>query len=609
MNSGIHSEVHEITENSVCEIFMKRTRDNADEPCVAYRKNNVYHDITWREMGELVHSMAAWIVHSGLMRGDRAAIFSGTRYEWWVADMASLLAGVVDVPVYSTSTVSEAFYILSHSMSRICFAGSMEQASKILSVKQKLPYLEKIVIFDEEEPADPAMLTFSRAISEGSKRYDLIDPAEAQGTITHDDMATIIYTSGTTGDPKGVMLTHGNLISNVRQVHDHYRDKLSIKHEFLSFLPLSHALERMGGYYLAISSNTKVSFAEDTSTLLEDLKTVRPTSFVSVPRMFEKIYHAVQQKVRESGAVRRLIFKAAMKIGEKNINYLIHDRERRGYFAFMYALAEKLVFSRIKKNIGMDRLRFAISGGNSLSVEIAEFFMRIDIRIIEGYGLTETSPVVSAVRPDLIKTGAVGKVLEGTDVRISEDGELLIKGPQLMKGYFNDEKSTAAAFTDDGYFKTGDLGYFDDHGYLHINGRKKDIIITSAGKNISPLNIEMNLMFSKYIEQAAVIGEGRNYLTALVVPDFENLEAWAKRKSIDWKNRTDLLEHEKVRMLFKREIDRCQRNFSRVEQVKKYIIMKEPWTQENGELTPSMKVKRRVISERYSELIESMYSE
>lgn len=609
MNSKIHSEVHEITENSVCEIFIKRTRENADEACVAYRKNSVYHDISWREMGELVHCMAAWFIHSGLVRGDRAAIFSGTRYEWWVTDMASLLTGIVDVPVYSTCTASEAFYILSHSTSRICFAGNMEQASKILSLKDRLPHLEKIVIFDESEGADPSLITFSRAISEGSGHLTLIDLSEAQDKISHDDLATIIYTSGTTGDPKGVMLTHGNLISNVRQVHDHYRNKLSIKHEFLSFLPLSHALERMGGYYLAISSNTKVSFAGDISTLLEDLKTVRPTSFVSVPRMFEKIYHAVQQRVHESRPLRRLIFRAAMRIGERNINYLVHDIERRGHFALIYSLAEKLVFSRIKKNIGMDRLRFAVSGGNSLSEEIAKFFMRIDIRIIEGYGLTETSPVVSAIRPDFIKTGAVGKVLEGTEVRISEDGELLIRGPQLMKGYFNDEKSTAEAFTHDGYFKTGDLGYFDDHGYLHINGRKKDIIITSAGKNISPLNIEMNLMYSKYIEQAAVIGEGRNYLTALVVPDFELLEAWAERRGIVWKNRGDLLAHEKVRMLFKREIDRHQKNFSRVEQVKKYILMKEPWTQESGELTPSMKVKRRVINKRYATLIESMYLE
>ncbi|HPS57502.1 MAG TPA: long-chain fatty acid--CoA ligase [Spirochaetota bacterium] len=609
MSSRTHSEVHEITENSVCEIFLGRVRDNSGEACIAYKINNAYHDVSWREMGELVHCMTAWLVHAGLKRGDRAAIFSGTRYELWVADMASLLAGVVDVPVYSTNTASEACYILSHSMARICFAGDMEQAEKILSVKDKLPHLEKIVLFDEKDTGDPMMLTFSQAIAEGSMKLPMIDLDEAIKTITHDDLATIIYTSGTTGDPKGVMLTHGNLISNVRQVHEHYKNKLSIKHDFLSFLPLSHALERMGGYYLAISSNTKVSFAEDISTLLDDLKTVRPTSFVSVPRMFEKIYHAVQQRVRESNPVRRLIFRAAMKIGEKNIHYLTHDTERKGIFAFIYAIASKLVFSRIKNNIGMDRLRFAISGGNSLSAEIARFFMCIDIRIIEGYGLTETSPVVSAIRPDFIKTGAVGKVVDGTDVRISGDGEILIKGPQVMKGYFNDEISTAEAFTEDGYFKTGDLGYFDDHEYLHISGRKKDIIITSAGKNISPLNIEMNLMYSKYIEQAAVIGDGRKHLTALVVPDFEALDEWAKRRDLTCSDRKELLAHERIRILFKKEIDYHQRNFSRSEQVKKYILMEEPWTQENGELTPSMKVKRRVINERYAKLIETMYIE
>ena len=609
MNSRTHSEVHEITENSVCEIFLRRVRDNSGEPCIAYKRNNAYHDVSWSEMGELVHCMSAWLVNAGLKRGDRAAIFSGTRYEWWVTDMASLLAGIVDVPVYSTNTASEACYILSHSMARICFAGNMEQAEKILSVKDKLPYLEKIVLFDEKDTGDPMMLTFRQAIAEGLMQLHKIDLAAAQHVITPDDLATIIYTSGTTGDPKGVMLTHGNLISNVRQVHDHYRNKLSIKHDFLSFLPLSHALERMGGYYLAISSNTKVSFAEDISTLLEDLKTVRPTSFVSVPRMFEKIYHAVQQRVRESNPVRRLIFRIAMKIGEKNIHYLTHDTERKGIFAFIYAIASKLVFSRIKNNIGMDRLRFAISGGNSLSPEIARFFMRIDIRIIEGYGLTETSPVVSAIRPDFIKTGAVGKVVDGTDVRISGDAEILVKGPQVMKGYFNDERATAEAFTDDGYFKTGDLGYFDDHGYLHISGRMKDIIITSAGKNISPLNIEMNLMYSKYIEQAAVIGDGKKYLTALVVPDFEALEAWAKRRELTCSDRKELLAHESIRILFKKEIDYHQRNFSRAEQIKKYILMEEPWTQENGELTPSMKVKRRVINERYAKLIETMYIE
>jgi len=609
MNSTVRSEVHEITENSVCGIFLKRVKANADEPCVAYRKEDSFHDVTWREMGDLVHSLGAWMIHEGVIRGDRIAIFSGTRYEWWIADMASLLTGAADVPVYATNTEHEARYILDHSTACLCFTGDREQTEKVLAVRDSLPVLRKIIVFDDIRIDDPMVITFQKAIEEGRQRLDLLDPEDSQKAITPRDLATIIYTSGTTGDPKGVMLSHGDLIANVRQVHDHYRNKLTIKHDFLSFLPLSHALERMGGYYLAISTNTKVSFARDISTLLDDLKTVRPTSFVAVPRMFEKIYHAVQQRVRESRKLRRIIFAAAMRVARKNVEYLAHDRERKGIFALQYALAHRLVYSRIKNNLGMERVRFAVSGGNALSEEIARFFMGLDIRIIEGYGLTETSPVVSANRPDLIKPGAVGKIVQGTDIRISPDGEILIKGAQVMTGYYRDHAATAEAFTEDGFFKTGDLGFLDEDGYLHIMGRKKDIIITSGGKNISPMNIETNLMYSKYIEQAVVIGDGRNYLTALVVPDFENLEAWALREGITFGSRKELLLHEKVRSLFRDEIEHYQKNFSRVEQVKKYTLMDEPWSQEQGELTPSMKVKRRVINERYADIIDSMYNE
>ncbi|PKL39935.1 MAG: long-chain fatty acid--CoA ligase [Spirochaetae bacterium HGW-Spirochaetae-1] len=609
MNSTVRSEVHEITENSVCGIFLNRVKANADEPCVAYRKEDTFHDVTWREMGDMVHSLGAWMIHEGVVRGDRIAIFSGTRYEWWITDLASLLTGAADVPIYATNTAHEAYYILSHSAACLCFTGDREQTDKVLAVRDSLPALRKIIVFDDILIDDPMVITFQKAIEEGRQRLDLLNPDSAQNAITPRDLATIIYTSGTTGDPKGVMLSHGNLIANVRQVHDHYRNKLTIKHDFLSFLPLSHALERMGGYYLAISTNTKVSFARDISTLLEDLKAVRPTSFVAVPRMFEKIYHAVQQRVRESRKLRRIIFSRAMNVARKNVEYLAHDRERKGIFALRYALAHRLVFSRIKNNLGMERIRFAVSGGNALSGEIARFFMGLDIRIIEGYGLTETSPVVSANRPDLIKPGAVGKIVQGTDVRISPDGEILIRGPQVMTGYYRDDAATAEAFTDDGFFKTGDLGFFDNDGYLRVSGRIKDIIITSGGKNISPMNIETNLMYSKYIEQAVVIGDGRNFLTALVVPDFENLEAWAVREGIAFGSRKELLLHEKVRSLFSDEIDHYQKDFSRVEQVKKYTLMDEPWSQEQGELTPSMKVKRRVINERYAEIIESMYNE
>jgi len=602
------SAVHEISENSICEVFLKRVMENSGETCVAYRDGEIFKEVSWGEMGVLVHALAAWLRHEGVVIGDRTAIFSSTRYEWWICDMASLLAGAVDVPVYATSTAAEAGYVLSHSGACVCFAGNMEQAEKILKNRAELTELKKIVVFDYEASDDPRMISLQEAIDQGMAMRHSFDMEKAAASITGDTLATIIYTSGTTGPPKGVMITHGNIIANIKQAHDHYKNKLTIKHEFLSFLPLSHALERMGGYYGAISSNTRVSFARDISTLLDDLKAVRPTSFIAVPRMFEKIYYAVHQKVRESGMLRRFLFERAMKIAGENVEYMARDRNRRGVFALRYALARRLVFSRIIKRLGMDRLRFVISGGNSLSDEIARFFMGLDIRIIEGYGLTETSPAVSANRPDLIKPGAVGAVFSNTEVRISGSGEILIKGPQVMLGYYRDEEATRNAFTPEGFFKSGDLGYIDDDGYLHITGRIKDIIITSGGKNISPMNIETNLMYSKYIEQAAVIGNGRGFLTALIVPDYENLEQWAARKGICSRGRGELIMNKKVRSLFDSEIARYQKDFSKVEQIKKYTLMESQWTQESGELTPSMKVKRRVINERYVEMIEEMYA-
>jgi long-chain acyl-CoA synthetase len=525
-----------------------------------------------------------------------------------VADLAILSIGAVNVPIYATNSAQECRYIIENSDSIMCFAGTHSHMKKILSVKKDLPNLREVISFEDITEPVPGAIDLDTIMALGDK-YPSKDHFEDRiRPINIDDVATIIYTSGTTGNPKGVMLSHNNFVSNVNQLQAIDPDFLGGEgHVFLSFLPLAHSLERTVGYYTPIFLGHKVAFCDDVQKIVEYLGEIRPTFLVSVPRIYERAHNAILAKVAGDKKLKQAIFNWTMGVARENLPYICNNKPRTGFFAFKFNLADKLVFSKLKEKMGMDRLQGAISGGGPLSVSDAEFFLGMGIRVLEGFGLTETTPVTNGNLPTRIKPGTVGPAVKDTIIKIGEGGEVLIKGPQVMKGYYKNEAATKEVFTDDGFFRTGDIGEIDADGYLKITGRIKDLIITSGGKNISPANIENSLLASRYVEQVAVIGDNRKFLSALIVPSLDNLASWAKEKGIAFEKSSDLLANDRVIELFSGEIEECMKDYARVEQIRKFTLLEMPWTQETGELTPTLKLKRRIINEKFSRQIEAMY--
>lgn len=594
-------------ETSMAAIFQNQVLKYGDRACVMYKKDGVYTPISWNEMNAMIRKLGAYLISIGIKKGDKVAIFSPNRYEWWVADQAILGIGAVNVPIYATNSAEEAQYVLDHSESKVCFVATEDHLERVLKVKNKCKRLKHLIIFNELKKKKPGVITFSEALAKGAAYKDQKAFDKRLTSIKLDDLATIIYTSGTTGNPKGVMLTHKNFVSNVRQIMTDYKQYLSDEDIFLSFLPLSHSLERTAGYYMPVVMGATVAFAEDVTTMQQNLQEIRPTIMISVPRLYEKIHAGILAKVAEAPPIKQKLFNAAVATAAKALPYICEEKPMPLPLRLRYRLFDKLVYSKLKVALGMDRMKFAVSGGAPLSVGDAEFFLGMGIIILEGYGLTETTPVTNANRPGMIKPGSVGPAIHDTDVKIGEDGEILIKGPQVMKGYYKNPKATAEVFTKDGYFRTGDIGTIDEKGRLYITGRIKDIIVTAGGKNISPQNIENSIKNSKYIEQIAIIGDKRKYLSALVIPAFDELEKWAKKKGIAFSSRKDLIKNEEVYKLIGSEIEKYTKQFSRVEQIRKFTLLDAEWTQATGELTPTLKVKRKVIEQKYAAEIESMY--
>lgn len=595
-------------ETSIAALFQNQVSKLGDKPCVAYKKGGVYTDVSWNQMNEYIRKLGLFLVSIGIKKGDKVAIFSQNRYEWWIADQAILSIGAVNVPIYATNSADEALYVLAHSESKACFCGTEDHLDKVLSVRRKAPRLKTLIVFDTPKGKKPGVITLEEAYKKGEAYKNKGEFDKRMTSIKLDDLATIIYTSGTTGNPKGVMLTHKNFVSNVNQIMDGYRKFFTEGDVFLSFLPLSHSLERTVGYYMAVALGSKVAFAEDVSKLAQNLAEIRPTILVSVPRIYEKVHAGILAKMADAPGIKKAIFNFAVRQAAKNLPYVCNDIPRKGLFAIKYKIADKLVFSKLKNTLGLDRMKFAVSGGAPLSVSDAEFFLGMGILVLEGFGLTETTPVTNANMPGMIKPGSVGIKVKDTDVKIGDDGEILIKGPQVMKGYYKNKEATKEVFTRDGYFRTGDIGVIDEKGRLSIVGRIKDIIVTAGGKNISPQNIENSLKESKYIEQVAIIGDKRKYLSALVIPAFEELKKWAKSQGIPTDSNKDLIKNDKVNSLIEGEIKRYTKQYGRVEQIKKFRLLDAEWTQASGELTPTLKVKRKVVSTKYAKEIESMYA-
>ncbi len=599
---------------SMAAVFQENAKRLGEKAYAAYKKDGTWVDISWNSMNSMVHNLAYYLLSIGIEKGDKVGLFSPNRWEWHLAALAINSIGAVDVPIYATNSAEETEYILSNSDSKACFVGTEEHLKKVLKVRSKLPLVKQVVVFDESNVSGDDELTLSKALAIGAQNTNESLFNERLTSIQPNDLSTLIYTSGTTGNPKGVMLTHNNFVSNVRNTLIEMRDPktkqdlLTENDLYLSFLPLSHSLERTAGFHGALWMGAKTAFAEDISKLMENFTEVRPTIIVCVPRIYEKIHAGILSKVSSASSLKKKIFNFALRQAVRNLPYVCRDLPRTGFFAFKYRLANKLVFSKLKAALGMDRLRYAISGGAPLSVSDAEFFIGMGFKILEGFGLTETSPIMTFNRPWFIKPGTVGQAIPETEIKIADDGEILIRGPQVMAGYYKNEEATKEAIMSDGFFRTGDIGIIDEDGCLKITGRIKDIIVTAGGKNISPQNIENSLKESRFIEQVGIIGDKRKYLSALVVPAFPELEAWAKEQNISFKNREELVANEAVQKLFRAEIDRFTSHYARVEQIRKFTLLTTEWTQDTGELTPTQKVKRRVVSKKYAKEIDAMYA-
>ncbi len=566
-----------------------------DLSCVMqYRSNDSWSTISARELYQDVVGVARALQHWGIGNGDRVAILSENRPEWTIADFASLLLGAITVPLYPTLTGEQIAYMLRDSGARVVFLSSETQLQKVLTIRKQTE-VEHVVIMDTTHSAAELMAPIMR---NGPQERDAAFDAAANH-VKSGDIATLIYTSGTTGVPKGVLLTHGNLTSNLTCSLGGFN--LGEGDISISFLPLSHITARHVDFAVLFrgASLAYVGFVEQ---LTQALKEVRPTFFVGVPRVYEKVYAQVEQKATHFPA--GWIYRWALRVGETHLEQTLAGNMPH---SFSWYLANKLVYSKIREGMG-GRVRVFISGGAPLGKDLARWYALMGIRLHEGYGLTETSPVIAVNTPGAHKLGTVGKPLPNLQVRIAEDGEILVRGPSVFKGYWKNPEETEKVFTD-GWFKTGDIGSLDGDGFLSVTDRKKDLIKTSGGKFIAPQPLENALKHNALITEAVVIGEKRKFPAVMIVPYFPLLEDWANANQISFSGRTELVSHSKVHALYEGIVEDLNRHLARFERLKKIILLPEEFTVADGALTASMKLRRRVVEDRYREQIDAMYSE
>lgn len=595
-----------VERDTIPRIFL-RAVDRHDGPdALRHKEGGAWKRLSHREVEERVTRLAAALSTSGVGRGDRVAILSENRPEWAIADYAALGLGAVVVPIYPTLPAGQIAYILEDCRARAIFASTRAQVEKVLEVRDDLDAPPRVVSFDDpggaqgvEHLAD--VLEQGRRAIEAGKVGSF---REAALRVERDDVATLIYTSGTTGDPKGVMLTHYNLASNVAACLQHgFTEIIRPGYVALSFLPLSHVFERMVDY-LYWDVGATIAYAESIEKVIDDMAEVRPHVAVSVPRLFEKIHARV---MGATGVKRRLVL-WARGVGEAVVEERMAGREPAGLLALKHRVADRLVFSKLRARTG-GRLGSFVSGGAPLAPEIARFFFAAGIPVYEGYGLTETSPVISANRPGHARLGTVGEPVPGVEVRIAENGEILTRGPHVMQGYWNRPEATADTVDAEGWLHTGDVGELDADDYLRITDRIKDLIVTAGGKNVAPAPIEGAAALSPYVAQAVMVGDRRPFPALLLVPDHESLEAWARKEGITAEGREALAREPRVRRFLEEDtLERLRaRGFARYEMPKKVAVVPEEFTVESGLLTPTMKVKRRVVEDRYREEIEAMY--
>ena len=567
--------------------------------------NGAFQPISHRTLAERVRRTALGLQALGMKEGDRVAILSENRPEWAIADYGCLASALTDVAIYPNLPPDQIAYILRDSGSSAIFVSTAQQAEKVRAIRRQCPTLRVVIGFSptRENGVD---LTMSELEAKGAA---IETPASiaayrrAADAVRPDHLATLIYTSGTTGEPKGVMLTHDNIYSNV--MAGAVQIPFSGDDRCLSFLPLSHIFERMAGHYLMMQTGTSIAYAESMDTVPIDMQLVKPTLVLSVPRLYEKMYARVLENALSGGAIKKQIFFWARSVADRWATEKLAGKTPGGLLGIQYRLAQRLVFSKLKTRTG-GRLRYFVSGGAPLAAEINKFFYAAGLVILEGYGLTETSPVIAVNTPDAFRIGTVGKAFVGVEIMIAGDGEICTRGPHVMKGYYNKPDATAEAIDEQGWFHTGDIGQLED-GFLRITDRKKDIIATAGGKKIAPQPIENKVKTNKYISQAVMIGDKRKYPVLLVVPNWETLEKWARYKNIIWTDRAQLLQMPTVRAKMEKEVAEELEGLARFEMPKRIGLLEHDFSIERGELTPTLKVKRRVIDESYKSMIDSLY--
>ncbi len=590
-------------------LFRETARKYGSRVAMRKKEYGLWHDISWDEYFRTVTYVAAALISMGLEKGDCASIIGDNCPEWVIMDIGIQSAGGTAVGIYATNAWQQVEYVINNSESKFFFVENEEQLDKWLKFRDNAPMLKKVIVWDLEglrHFRDPMVMTYQDFLEMGKKKAEE-DPElikKRMEEIQPEDISMLIYTSGTTGPPKGAMLTHKNLTWMGRAItHD---NPMNDKDEVLSFLPLCHVFEQLFSVLGHITHGYVVNFIESPDTVADNMMEVSPTVGYAVPRIWEKYYSTIYIRMSDATWFKRLVFHLALKIGRKRATLKMDFNKVPPYLEALYWMAYFAVFRKLKERLGFDRMRIAYSGAAPISPDVLRFFQSIGVNLVEGYGQTEGTGVTCVSRVGYVKFGTVGPPLTGTEVRIAEDGEILVRSPSVFKGYFKNPEATEEALKD-GWLHSGDVGEIDEDGYLKITDRKKDIIVTAGGKNITPQFIENKLKFSPYINDAVVIGDRRKYLTCLIMIDEDNVVKYAQDNKIQFSTYKDLTTAPQIRKLIQGEVDKVNEELARVEQIKKFTILPKKLYEEDGEVTPTMKVKRKFVNEAFSDLIEAMY--
>jgi len=592
---------------SVVDMFHYRVEQSPNADAMYGRRDGSWYTLKWNEVGASARRIACGLLSLGLKRQQRCAILSMTRPEWVTIDMGILAAGGATTTIYPSNTPAESAYIIKDSEAVIAFAENPEQAAKLVEVRSEVPTLRQVVLIDGEPVGGDGWVITLAELERRGKAFDGENPGRYEavsGEVSSGDLATLIYTSGTTGQPKGVMLTHDNWVFEAEAI-----DKIKVlspEDKHFLFLPLAHSFAKVLEV-AAIGIGVPTAIDGSIDDLVENLGATKPTVMAAVPRVFEKVYNKVVSGAREAGGLKYKIFLWALGVGRKVSRLRQRGEDAGGLLKFQHGIADKLVFSKLKARFG-GRIRYFVSGGAPLSREIAEFFHAADVLVLEGYGLTESSAASFVNQPERYRFGTVGLPVPGCGVEIAEDGEILISGRGVMKGYYNRPEDTAESLDPQGRLHTGDVGFVDEDGYLKITDRKKDIIVTAGGKNVAPQNVENMLKASsRYVSQVVMLGDQRPYCIALVTINEETVGKWAEEQGIVYSDYADLAGKPQVEQLIWADVQAINSRLASYETIKKIALLPADFSQETGELTPKMSIKRKVVERRNAALLESMY--